>query len=58
MTTATKLQEFERLMNALRTEWFVYQDDTRNPKNINQVNTLCNQIINLNLNQEQVDEQK
>lgn len=56
MTIATKKQEFERLMTAFRTEWFIFQDDTVHPKNINQINTICKQIINLNLTQQNLDE--
>ena len=56
MTTATKKQEFDKLIEAFRTEWFIYQDNTVAPKNINQINTICKQIINLNLTQQQLDE--
>ena len=56
MTTATKKQEFDRLLSEFRTEWFVYQDNPEHPKNINQINTICNQIIHLNLTQQQLDE--
>ena len=56
MTTATKKQEFDNLLSAFRTEWFIYQDDTNTPKNINQINTICKQIINLNLTQQIFDE--
>lgn len=58
MTTATKKQEFERLLNSFRTEWFIYQDNPQEPKNINQINTICKQIINLNLTQQALDESK
>jgi len=56
MTTATKKQEFDNLLSAFRTEWFIYQDDINTPKNINQINTICKQIINLNLTQQIFDE--
>ena len=56
MTVETKKLEFDRLMAALRVEWFIYQDNLQFPKNINQINTLCNKIINLNLTQQQIDE--
>ena len=56
MTVETKKLEFDRLMAALRVEWFIYEDNLQFPKNINQINTLCNKIINLNLTQQQIDE--
>ena len=40
MTTETKKKEFDRLMDAFRTEWFIYQDNQDSPRNINQINTM------------------
>ena len=58
MTTETKKKEFDRLMDAFRTEWFIYQDNQDSPRNINQINTISKQIINLNLTQQSLDESK
>ena len=58
MTPETKKKEFDRLMDAFRTEWYIYQDDPNSPKNINQINTISKQIINLNLTQQTFDESK
>lgn len=58
MTISTKKQEFDRLLASFRTEWFIYQDNSQDPKNINQINTICKQIINLNLTQQNLDDSK
>lgn len=56
MTIETKKKEFARLMSELRTEWFVFDMNPQDPKNINQINTLCNLIVNLGLTQDQVND--
>lgn len=56
MTTATKKREFLRLMDELRTEWFILEQNPHQPSNVNQINTLCKQMIQLNLTQQMIDE--
>lgn len=51
-----KLRVLDRLMQAMRTEWFVFETTKpEKPSNINQIVNIAQQIINLNLKQQDVE---
>lgn len=51
-----KLKVLDRLMQAMRTEWFVFETTKpEKPSNINQIVNIAQQIINLNLKQQDVE---
>lgn len=56
MTNEEKLKKFANLMDRMRTEWFVFDCGwPNNITNINQIRTLCNQILLLEYNQDDCD---
>ncbi len=51
-----RLKKLALLMDAFRTEWFIYDvNSPLQPTNVNQINTICKQILNLNLTQNDID---
>lgn len=56
MTIETKELEFVRLMNELRTEWFIMESALPKLNNVNQINALCARILQLSLTQQMIDE--
>lgn len=53
-----KLKRFKSLLFQLRTEWFLFESDGNNPKNINQINTLCKQILDLQYSQQEFEDEE
>ena len=56
MTVETKELEFIRLMNELRTEWFIMDSSLPQLTNVNQINSICVQLLHLGLTQKMIDD--
>lgn len=56
MSEKEKLNKLANLIDQMRTEWFVFDGGWPNEiTNINQIRTICNQILELNFNQSDYD---